>query len=385
MTDHATSQWTAAHVAAINPGALPHGPAFEAADAVPLFPGLDLWDMWPVQQLNGSTADIAGGTLWMALSAPDMGDPGLRHFHARIRLIHQTASGWRDLGPAMPDGWAPGNREWAGSALIEGDRITLYFSAAGPDAGEGGYQQRLFEAQARLLVEEGGPRLIEWSRPVESVVSDGAHYVIADQQHGEPGRIKAFRDPAHFCDPADGARYLLFVGSLGRSASDYNGCVGLARAGSEAAGDWQLLPPLIAADGLNNELERPHIVVHHGRYYLFWSTQAGVFAPDGPAGPTGLYGMVADSLFGPYRPLNGSGLVIANPPAEPTQAYSWLVMADLRVTSFVDLWGTGGAMPADATGIRRHFGGTPAPFQKLLLDGDRALLTVAGEQVGWAA
>ena len=37
-------------------------------------------------------------------------------------------------------------------------------------------------------------------------------------------------------------------------------------------------------------------------------------------------------------PLNGTGLVFANPDTAPKQAYSWLVLPDLQVTSFIDAW-----------------------------------------------
>ncbi|WP_306286219.1 glycoside hydrolase family 68 protein [Sphingomonas sp. Ant20] len=92
-------------------------------------------------------------------------------------------------------------------------------------------------------------------------------------------------------------------------------------------------------------------------------TQRHVFDPAGPTGPTGLYGMVSDSLFGEWKPLNGTGLIVANPEEAPAQAYSWFVFPDLSVTSFVDDWGTDGV---------RRFGGTFAPFLHLRLDGDKA-------------
>jgi levansucrase len=131
--------------------------------------------------------------------------------------------------------------------------------------------------------------------------------------------------------------------------------------------------PLISADGVNNELERPHIVYHRRRYYCFWSTQQKVFAQDGPTGPNGLYGMVAERIDGPWRPINGSGLVLANPPAAPIQAYSWLVLDDLSVLSFVDRPG----LPAEAADVavtRRHFAGTPATPIQLRLDHAKAML-----------
>jgi levansucrase len=83
--------------------------------------------------------------------------------------------------------------------------------------------------------------------------------------------------------------------------------------------------------------------------------------------------MVADSVLGPYRPVNGSGLVAGAPDAEPSQSYSWWVCDDLSVVSFVDHWGMNGRILADDPGLNRsQFGGTPAPVFKLSLDGDCA-------------
>ena len=96
-----------------------------------------------------------------------------------------------------------------------------------------------------------------------------------------------------------------------------------------------------------------------GFYYLFWSTQSHVFNPDGPVGPTGLYGMASRQFHGGWKPLNGTGLVFANPPDAPRQAYSWLVMPDLSVTSFANELAEGGSL----------FAGTFAPFLALRLDG----------------
>jgi len=129
------------------------------------------------------------------------------------------------------------------------------------------------------------------------------------------------------------------------------------------------LPPLVDADGLNNELERPHIVRHGGRFYLFWSTQAKVFAADGPSGPNGLYGVVSESLLGPWLPLNGTGLVIGNPADAPFQAYSWLVLDDLSVWSFADLIGLA-TPPRNPAEARSAFAGTPTPVLQLALERD---------------
>ncbi len=309
----------------------------------------------------------------MLLCAPVQDDPDARHGIARIRLMHQSAQGWRDLGNLLPDGLSPGSREWSGSAIIdEGhDHVTLYYTVAGR-RGEPvlSFEQRLFETEAPLTIKDGVPRLGPWSQPRESVAADGAVYQRDMTGGGAIGTIKAFRDPAWFRDPLDGHAYLVFAASLAGSSSQWNGAVGIAR---RAEGRWVLADPLISADDVNNELERPHVIFSDGRYYCFWSTQAKVFASDGPSGPNGLYGMVADQFAGPWRPLNGSGLVFANPLASPIQAYSWLVLADLSVIAFVDRPGLTDE-PTDPAIARRHFGGTPAAPLQLAVSGDRAAL-----------
>lgn len=365
-----SSHWSAAAVAAIADTRMPAAPLIPGKPDR-LLPGIDLWDLWPVQELDGSVAEIAEGTLMMLLSAPEQPDPEARHAVARIRMMHRHASGWTDLGLLLPDGHCPGSREWAGSAVVTPDhkQLTLYFTAAGV-AGEArtSFAQRLFETRAELHVEEGRIACRGWSPPVESVASDGEWYMREMEGGGGIGTIKAFRDPAFFRDPADGRDYLLFTASLARSASPWNGAVGIARRSVD--GTWGLMPPLLDADEVNNELERPHMIVFDGLYYLFWSTHRKVFADGGPSGPSGLYGMVAPALSGPWQALNGTGLVLANPSQAPYQAYSWLVLADRRVLSFVDMAGLDRG-PRDIAEARAHFGGVPAPILSLRLCGDR--------------
>lgn len=185
---------------------------------------------------------------------------------------------------------------------------------------------------------------------------------------GGIGTIKAFRDPLWFCDPADNQAYLLFSASLAKASSPWNGAVGLARRVGES---WALADPPICAVGLNKERERPHVICRDGRYYCFWSTQSKVFADGGSRGPTGLYGMVSYSMSAQWRPLSGSGMVLANPSHCAIQAYSWLVLSDLSVISFNDRPGLVGE-PRNALIARRHFGDTPAAPLHLKLDGDQA-------------
>jgi levansucrase len=373
------SRWTRAHVAGILQRPLPEAPVIMAADAKPLLPGEDLWDLWPLQNPDGSVADIAGGELWMVLSAPRLADPAMRHDIARTRLLHRVGQQWRDCGLLFPDDLNPGTREWSGSARYNSSdgQVTAYFTATGR-RGEPGqsFEQRLFQTNGHLDLSGPLPAISNWSVASPIAVNDGGFYVDLRVEQGVPGNIKGFRDPYWFCDPADGHAYILFTGSQAGSGSSHNGVVGLAVAHSAMGEDgFRLLPPIITADGLCNEMERPHLVLKDGFYYLFWSSQNSVFAPDGPKGPSGLYGMVAPALPGPYEPLNGSGLVIANPAAEPRQAYCWQVLDTLEVVSFVDHWGLQGRdMFAEPRLQRDQFGGTIAPVLKIAIDGTTTCL-----------
>jgi levansucrase len=370
------SVWSAAQVAGIDPSALPTMPVIGASEAKPLFPDMDLWDYWPLQLRDGRTAEVAGGTLWLFLTAPRFADPAERHDAARIRVIHQTPKGWRDCGPLLPNGASPGSREWSGATILdpESGKVTVFLTASGR-RGERTrtFEQRLFQCAGELSTASGLPRIDRWSACIESVASDGVIYFKGAQKLKRPRLVRGFRDPFWFRDPSDSRGYLLFTGSLARYSGHYSGAIGLAEArGVDEREGFRLLPPILHGAGLVAEFERPHLLHRDGLYYVFWSTAHRVFAPNGPRGPSALYGMVAPSLRGPYRPLNGSGLVLTNPSVEPDQAYCWQVLADLTVTSFVDQWGMQGRSLAEHPQLLRgHFGGTPAPNVRIAIDGDQ--------------
>ena len=371
-----TTRWTAEHVAGLADAAIPQMRVINAEDVTPAIPGLMLWDMWPVQLHDGATVSIDGWEVWVIMSAPRDLHPDARHDVARLRLAMFRGGDWRDCGDLLPEELNPGAREWAGSTVYDPATraLTLFYTATGR-RGEvsRSFEQRLFQTTGQLVIENGQVSTTGWSVPFENIISDDHHYVVAREAEGRPGYIKAFRDPYHFRDPADGKDYLLFTASAKASQSEFNGVVGIAVADGDGFTEWRLLPPLLSADGLNNEMERPVLRVHQGLYYAFWSTQRRTFAPDGPFGPNGLYGMVADSLFGPYRPLNGSGLVAANPLEEPLQTYSWWVTQKLEVAGFIDHWGLKGRnLETNPDLVISQFGGTPAPRFRIALNGDTA-------------
>lgn len=351
---------------------LPEIPLVGPQDIVPLVPGLDLWDSWPLAHEDGRTVEHGGRSWWFFLSAPILPDPALRHDIARIRLLSHGADGWRDHGNALPDGLNPGTREWAGSAVLmdDGRTVTLFYTVAGRRDGPFSFEQRLFAVPGTLGAEGPG----EWQSPVEIVQADGVRYVADRQEiaNPEPGSIKGFRDPAWFRDPATGKVHVFFTASAAWDDNRHNGVIGMA---TRSADGWTLGDPVIEAIGVNNELERPCVLVRDGRYYLFWSTQRHTFDPAAGPGPNGIYGAVADSIAGPWRPLNGRGLVAANPATEQTQTYSWWVTGEGTVWSFIDYWGMAGRKLADHPElVRSQFGGTAAPVFRLHFAGDRVTI-----------
>ncbi|MFC4533155.1 glycoside hydrolase family 68 protein [Sphaerisporangium dianthi] len=368
VNDTRPARWTRRHLDLLVESAATTAPAVPAGPAPRALPHDDVWDPWPVQEEDGTPATVLGQELWMALSAPATGHPEERHSRARLRLLGKDAGGWTDLGHVFADGASLGGREWSGSAVRRPDgTVSVFYTAAGRRGEQRPtFSQRVAEARPRLLTGGGRVTLGQDAEHREILSSDGRTYLPADETEGAPGAIRAFRDPGWFRDPADGREYLLVAASV----PWHDGFMGAIALAGARPGGWSLGPPLLVADGINHEIERPHIVVHDSAYYLFFVTQRHNFHPRDRA-PTGLYGFAAPALAGPYEPLNGSGLVVQNAPGDPDLAYAWLVLSDLRVVGFLNYRSIGGADPRHAgpPEARAAFGGTVAPVLKLALDG----------------
>lgn len=368
-----TTVWTREQLGLIDPS---HATtfAFASRDVHRILPHLYLWDIWPVRRPDGIVAKVDDLELWMALSVSSELEPSGRHDVAHIRLISRAGNVWADLGPLFPEGASLGSREWAGCATSwpDGTIEVLYTAVGRRSEIAPTFMQRVVRAVGTL--DRANLTVHGWAEHEEIVKPGNLYTSTADQNTGEPGFIKAFRDPFRFQDPASGNTVVLFTASMIDSTTDFDGAIGAAT-GTDAS-ELRVVPPLLTADGVNNELERPHLVHANDRYYLFFSTQTRTFHP-AVTGVTGLYGFVSDDLWGEWTPLNGSGLVLANPPDEPFQAYSWLVLNDMSVYSFVDFHRLGGRSPehVEQAGLARaHFGGTLAPVVHLEVEENRARL-----------
>jgi levansucrase len=342
-----------------------------------------VWDTWPLTNLATRPVRYQGWHVIFSLTAPRSVPFGDRHWWARIGyFISRDGKSWRYGGDLFPQRSPFGSREWAGSTVLVGDQVNVFYTASGGDGNPPGERenplQRLAHASGRIHADENGVWFTGFRNHRIIAEPDGTMYQTLEQSRAGP-IIYAFRDPFAFRDAADGQVYLLFEGNSGGQAGShtcgqrevgpvppghevpaesrfYTGNIGLAKARTANMRRWRLLPPLLSANCVNQQTERPHLVIEGGNYYLFTISHTFTFAP-GLTGPDGLYGFIGLSLRSDYKPLNASGLVLGNPADAPVQQYSEYAMPNWLVESFID------TLPGEI------FGGTLAPTLRLMPDG----------------
>jgi levansucrase len=391
--DDFTAVWTRAQALKVKPdptNTKPHIP--------PDFPVMSdevwIWDTWPMTALDTKPVSYKGWHVIFSLTAPRDVPFGDRHWYARIGyFFSRDGSNWEYGGHLFPDGASFGSREWAGSALLTGRQLNVFYTASGGDDAPVGERenplQRLTHASGRIHADENGVWFTGFRNHRIIAEPDGQMYQTLDQSRAGP-IIYAFRDPFVFRDPADDQVYMLFEGNTGGQAGShtcgpresgpvppghavpeqsrfFTGNIGLARATGANLRRWELLPPLLSANCVNQQTERPHLVIEDGRYHLFTISHKFTFAP-GLTGPDGLYGFRGDSLRSDYKPLNGSALVLGNPEDAPVQQYSEYVMPNWLVESFID------TIPPEI------FGGTLAPTLRIVPEGMRTFFV---EELGY--
>ncbi|MEU3887978.1 glycoside hydrolase family 68 protein [Streptomyces sp. NPDC029041] len=350
-----------------------------------------VWDTWPLTKLNTRTATYKGWHVIFSLTAPRSVPFGDRHWYAKIGYFYsRDAKSWKYGGDLFPAGTSFGSREWAGSTALVGDKVQSFYTASGHDNGgvdPSDALQRLAQATGKIHADKNRVWFSGFRDHRIIAEADGKMYQTLEQSQQGP-IIYAFRDPFVFRDPKDRKVHLLFEGNTGGTAGSYQctkrdlgdlpaghdvpadsryytGNIGLATADGDSMDNWKLQPPLLSANCVNQQTERPHLIIRGGQYYLFTISHKFTFAP-GLSGWDGLYGFVGPGLRSDYRPLNGSALVLGNPEDAPTQQYSHYVMPNGLVESFID------TVPTADGGNR--FGGTLARTLVLSLKDDRTRL-----------
>ncbi|HET9647315.1 MAG TPA: glycoside hydrolase family 68 protein [Microlunatus sp.] len=394
-TDNFTATWKRADALKV---------AGDATNTTPIIPpdfpviSQDVWqwDTWPLTNIDTKPITYKGWHVIMSLVAPRDIPFGDRHWVARIGYYYsKDGHNWIYGGHLIPEARGIGCMEWAGTAIMTGkNTVRQFYTTVGHQRGGPTCRtsppydtmQRLAVTQGQIHADSKGVWFTGFTKHTVIAQPDGKYYQTQDQ--GIPPTDYAFRDPFIFRNPKDKKIYAVWEGNTGGLtgtyqctkrdlgnlppghtvdpiSANYTGNIGLMKATNKSLTTWKLLSPLLSANCVNRQTERPHVVFSKGLTYLFTISHKFTYAP-GVTGPDGVYGFVGPSLRSDYRPMNGSGLVLGNPPEAPEQNYSHEVLPNLMVQSFIDQVPTGnGNKP----------GGTLAPTLQLAFDGANSYLT----------
>ncbi|WP_258058789.1 glycoside hydrolase family 68 protein [Rathayibacter rathayi] len=439
--DNFTSKWTRADARQIkrlsDPSAPPRENSMPASLTMPTvpqdFPDMSngkvwVWDTWPLADDNGNQYSVNGWEIIYSLVADRSIRFDDRHTFAKIGYFYRPADlpeairpkngGWTYGGLVFREGVTDQifadrsfshQTQWSGSARISKDgEVKLFFTDVAfyrDDAGRDikPYDSRIVLSVGHVQADAYGVSFSEFDHVQELLNPNGIFY-----QNAQQNRYYNFRDPFTFKDPAHpDDTYMVFEGNsafsreearctkddLGYGAGDpfaesvdavnesgaiYQiGNVGLARAKNKALTEWEFLPPILSANCVTDQTERPQFIFTGGKAYLFTISHRQTFA-SGMDGPEGVYAFVGNGIRSDFQPLNGgSGLALGNPtnlnfpggrpyapsddqPAGQFEAYSHYVMPGGLVESFID-----------SVGTSSHFsrGGTLAPTVKIEVTG----------------
>ncbi|MCI9857487.1 glycoside hydrolase family 68 protein [Microbacterium proteolyticum] len=386
-----------------------------------------VWDSWTLTDGTSAQPSFKGWEVVFSLVADRKLGFDDRHTYAKLGYFFRKADvaerpedgGWTYGGLVFPDGASGAifedqsfshQTEWSGSTRIfDGNKLRIFYTAVAFYRNDDGsnrkpYDPRLVQSEGRLFADENGVWMTGFRDQHDMLQADGEYY-----QTGEQNEFFNFRDPFTFEDPAHpGKTYMVFEGNsafargeracteedmgyapgdphaetadeaMDKGAHFQMANVGLAVAENAALTEWRFLPPILSANCVNDQTERPQIYIKDGKYYLFTITHRGTYAA-GIDGPEGVYGFVGDGIRSDFEPVNrGSGLALGSPanlnfpagtPFAPNpdqhpgqfQAYSHYVMPDGLVQSFIDTIGTSDDF------VR---GGTLAPTVRLDIEGE---------------
>ncbi|GBR32540.1 levansucrase [Komagataeibacter oboediens DSM 11826] len=371
-------------------------------------PDVWLWDTWTLIDAHANQFSYNGWEVIFALTA----DPNAgytfddRHVHARISYFYRRAGipasarprngGWIYGGHLFPDGASvkvfgstplTNNAEWSGSTRLlktDGNEVAVFYTALGFNRTAEGANIAppvaiISKTNGRIHADLNHVWFTGFNNHTGLLQPDGTYY-----QTGQQNEFYSFRDPFTFEDPQNpGQTFMVFEGNtagergakdctaadLGYQAGDPNAedldtvqnsgatyqkaNIGLAVSTDSSLTQWRFLPPLISANCVNDQTERPQVYIKDGKYYLFTISHRSTFAA-GIDGPDGVYGFVGNGLRSDFEPLNwGSGLALGNPTDLNTaagsdfdpdpqqnprafQAYSHYVMPNGLVESFID-------------------------------------------------
>ncbi|MFD0698105.1 glycoside hydrolase family 68 protein [Paenibacillus sp. GCM10027628] len=321
---------------------------------------IDVWDSWPLQNADGTVANYHGYNIVFALA----GDPK-RGWDTFIYMFYQkvgdtSIDSWKNAGRVFKDSdkFVPNDpflkyqaEEWSGSATLTSDgKVRLFYTdRQGWDPNHGFYgKQTLTTAQVNVSQPDTSSLKIDGVEDFKSIFDgDGKMYqnVMQGIEAENCSDNHTLRDPHYVEDK--GHKYLVFEANTGtetgyqgpeslynkayyggsdkffeaeknkllqsplkRTAELANGALGMI----ELNDDYTLkkvMKPLIASNTVTDEIERANIFKMNGKWYLFTDSRGAKMTIDGiGANDVYMLGFVSDSITGPFKPLNGTGLVL---------------------------------------------------------------------------
>ncbi|WP_221568875.1 glycoside hydrolase family 68 protein [Alkalihalobacillus sp. TS-13] len=324
---------------------------------------MDVWDTWPLQNADGTVAEYNGYHILFGLA----GDPKNAH-DTFIYMFYKKADeksidAWKNAGRVFDDEdkykaddkyLKDQSEEWSGSATFTSDgEIRLFYTNRTEfnEEKELYGKQTLTTAQVNVSEPKQGTLNVDGVEDHKSIFEggDGSVYQNVNQAFGN-GDINynenhTLRDP-HYVEE-NGRKYLVFEANTGTDfgysgeeslynkayygksekyfqdekakllespkrefAELANGAIGII----EINDDYTLknvMDPLIASNTVTDEIERPNIFKKDGKWYLFTSSRGSKMTIDG-IDDEDIYmlGYVSNSLTGPYKPMNKTGIVL---------------------------------------------------------------------------
>lgn len=244
-----------------------------------------VWDFWT------ATDDQRQHHLFFLHAPRALGDPDLRHRHARVgHAVSTDLRAWTRLPDPLPPP-APGAHDdlatWTGCTVRADDGWRLFTS--GISSSDDGHVQRIGVARSRDLV--------TWQRDPLVLEAASPHY----EQRGPSCPDESWRDP--YVVRAEDGLWHMYVTARGVRGSPGGGVVG--HAVSDDLDNWEVRPPLSAPAATFAQLEVISVVQVEGRWVLLFSC----LSPEMPGAPTGSGGVWSVPVDGPGCPVDVAAAV----------------------------------------------------------------------------
>jgi levansucrase len=328
---------------------------------------MDVWDSWPLQNPDGTVAEYNGYHIVFAMAGANklymfyqkVGDTSLNSWKNAGRVF-----AGENLSSSSDAQLRKQTEEWSGSAFKIGNEIRLFYTSVldHHENGTYGYEQTLATAKVNVSATYSGLQVSDIKDHKTIFDGDGKTYQSFDQFYSEgmygSGDNHAFRDP-HYVEENE-RKYLVFEANTGTTNGyqEYRSLYNKAYYGGddnyfnssknsllartdrdsiikanaaigiiELNDDYSLksvMKPLVTANLVTDEIERPNVVKINGKWYLFTITKGYNQRVDGfPSDNTYMLGYVADNLTGPYNPLNDTGLVLTGNEEFNSRTYTY--------------------------------------------------------------